>query len=88
MQEEGPRSSASKRKEEREARSLWNSGAKGRAKDSRRNCLEERVIGESGRGWDGRAARRSPPVSAVAAKSQLGAEESFSVARLEADPEV
>lgn len=28
------------------------------------------------------------PVAAVAAKSQLGAEESFSVARLEADPEV
>lgn len=37
----------------REVRSLWNSGAKGRAKDSMRNCLEERVIGE--RGEDGMA---------------------------------
>lgn len=53
-----------------------------------RNCLEERVIGGRGRGWDGRAVGRSPLVSAVAAKSQLGSEESFSVATLEADPEV
>lgn len=53
-----------------------------------RNCLEERVIGGRGRRWDGRAVGRSPLVSAVAAKSQLGSEESFSVARLEADPEV
>lgn len=57
-----------------------------------RNCLEERVIGERGEsGMAGLWEEATPApsrVAAVAAKSQVGAEEIFSVARLEADPEV
>lgn len=67
--------------------SFWNSGAEDRVKETVRICLGEGEKGKWGTGVRPPAVGGGPGAAAVAAKSQVGAEESFSYTILDALPE-